>query len=88
MQASDNASSENERMLTPDPPAPSEPYDPRNPSYAGLASGLPAGYVKPTLEEGELDESCPELSSDDRRYEREVAAKVVKELYWPVRVRV
>eukprot|EP00965_Chrysotila_dentata_P022745 753970-Pleurochrysis_carterae.AAC.1 len=50
-QASDNASSENERMLTPDSPIPSEPYDPRNPSCAGSISGLPPGYVKPTLEE-------------------------------------
>eukprot|EP00965_Chrysotila_dentata_P258464 6213226-Pleurochrysis_carterae.AAC.1 len=45
------------------------------PSCAGSASGLPPGYVKPTLEEGEVDESHPELSSDDGRYVREVAAK-------------
>eukprot|EP00965_Chrysotila_dentata_P016376 541857-Pleurochrysis_carterae.AAC.1 len=68
-------------MLTPDSSVPSEPYDPRNPSCAGSTSGLPPGYVKPTLEEGELDES----TSDERRYVREVAAKVAKEVYWPVR---
>eukprot|EP00965_Chrysotila_dentata_P142894 4722105-Pleurochrysis_carterae.AAC.1 len=76
-------------MLTPDSPIPSEPYDPRDPSCAGSTSGLPPGYVKPTfLEECELDESCPELSSDEGRYVSEVAAKVAKELYWPVRVRI
>eukprot|EP00965_Chrysotila_dentata_P163563 5400685-Pleurochrysis_carterae.AAC.1 len=72
-------------MLTPDSPSPSEPYDPRDPSCAGSISRLPPGYIKPTLEEDELDESCPELSSDERCYVREVAAKVAKELYWPVR---
>eukprot|EP00965_Chrysotila_dentata_P025029 830125-Pleurochrysis_carterae.AAC.1 len=72
-------------MLTPDSPIPSEPYYPKNPSCAGSTSGLPPGYAKPTLEEGELDESCAELSSDERCYVREVAAKMAKELYWPVR---
>eukprot|EP00965_Chrysotila_dentata_P090310 2979857-Pleurochrysis_carterae.AAC.1 len=62
-------------MLTPDSSAPSEPYDPRDASCAGSTSGLPPGYVKPKLEEGELDESRPELTSDERRYVREVAAK-------------
>eukprot|EP00965_Chrysotila_dentata_P019977 661463-Pleurochrysis_carterae.AAC.8 len=90
MQTSDNTSSERELMLSPDSPAPSEPYDPRDPSCAASASGLPpaAGYVKPTLEEGEVDGSRLELSADDKRYAREVAAKLVKELYWPARVRV
>eukprot|EP00965_Chrysotila_dentata_P186240 6149411-Pleurochrysis_carterae.AAC.1 len=87
-QASDNASSDNERMLTPDLPIPSEPYDLQDPSCAESTSGLPPGYVKPTLEEGELDESCPELSSDERCCVREVAAKVAKVIYWPVRVRI
>eukprot|EP00965_Chrysotila_dentata_P086793 2864693-Pleurochrysis_carterae.AAC.1 len=40
------------------------------------------------MEEGEVDESRPSLSPDEARYVREVAAKVVKELYWPVRLRV
>eukprot|EP00965_Chrysotila_dentata_P096680 3195030-Pleurochrysis_carterae.AAC.1 len=40
------------------------------------------------MEEGEVDESRPGLSSDEARSVREVAAKVVKELYWPVRLQV
>eukprot|EP00965_Chrysotila_dentata_P123013 4065714-Pleurochrysis_carterae.AAC.1 len=40
------------------------------------------------MEEGEVDESRPSLSPDEARYVREVAAKVVKELYWPVRLRI
>eukprot|EP00965_Chrysotila_dentata_P175163 5781806-Pleurochrysis_carterae.AAC.1 len=40
------------------------------------------------MEEGEVDESRPSLSCDEERYVREIAAKVAKELYWPIRLRV
>eukprot|EP00965_Chrysotila_dentata_P001982 64667-Pleurochrysis_carterae.AAC.1 len=85
--------SEGERsMLTPDSPDTSEPqdvpepYDPREPICPPVEPRLPPRYVRPGMEEGEVDKSRPSLSPDEARYVREVAAKLVKELYWPVRL--
>eukprot|EP00965_Chrysotila_dentata_P160915 5313438-Pleurochrysis_carterae.AAC.1 len=94
MDAWGDDSSDGERMLTPDSPDTSEPqdvpepYDPSEPIVPPAGPRLPPGYVRPGMEEGEVDESRPSLSSDEARYVREVAAKVVKELYWPVRLRI
>eukprot|EP00965_Chrysotila_dentata_P041766 1385436-Pleurochrysis_carterae.AAC.1 len=69
-------------MLTPDSPDTSEPqevpepYDPSDPICPPAGPRLPPGYVRPGMEEGEVDESRPSLSPDEARYVREVAAKV------------
>eukprot|EP00965_Chrysotila_dentata_P086143 2842125-Pleurochrysis_carterae.AAC.1 len=68
---------------TPEPPDAPEPYDPREPIVLSAGSRLPPGYMRPGMEEGEVDESRPSLSCDEERYVREVAAKVAKEIYWP-----
>eukprot|EP00965_Chrysotila_dentata_P252712 6210835-Pleurochrysis_carterae.AAC.2 len=86
--------SKGERMLTSDspdtsgPPDVSEPYDARERICSTAEPRLPPGYVRPGMEEGEVDDLRPTLSPDEARYVREVAAKVVKELYWPVRLRI
>eukprot|EP00965_Chrysotila_dentata_P039894 1325435-Pleurochrysis_carterae.AAC.1 len=65
MDAWGDDSSDGERMLTPDSPDTlepqdvPEPYDPSEPICPPVGPRLPPGYMRPGMEEGEVDESCP-----------------------------
>eukprot|EP00965_Chrysotila_dentata_P033266 1108171-Pleurochrysis_carterae.AAC.1 len=65
MDAWGDESSDGECMLTPDSPDTSEPqdvpkpYDPTEPICLPSGPRLLPGYVRPGMEEGEVDESRP-----------------------------